>query len=257
MTNCQYYYIILHNCEHCRSVMPRFVRSMEALRRMGMGKHKVESAKKQKRQICDIKGQKFGRLTALEPTEKRQRNSVVWNCLCDCGEFAEVSVSCLKSGGTKSCGCLKKETAARIGAAKRSDISGQRFGRLIALEPTAKRQGTAIVWHCVCDCGNTADISIASLHSGETRSCGCLQKEITSEIGAARKIDLTGQQFGTLTALEATKKRQGSSVVWLCRCECGNLVEYSSRALKSGNLKSCGCAEKAVVNSRSGRLCCT
>jgi len=30
----------------------------------------------------DLTGQKFGRLTAIEMTDKRKNNSVVWKCLC-------------------------------------------------------------------------------------------------------------------------------------------------------------------------------
>lgn len=57
------------------------------------------------------------------------------------------------------------------------DITGQRFGRLIALEPTKKRFFGSIVWFCRCRCGNKREIPSGSLSSGHTRSCGCLQRE--------------------------------------------------------------------------------
>ena len=59
----------------------------------------------------NLRGQTFGRLTAIEPTNKRINNSVVWKCICNCGTEKMVPASLLKSGGTKSCGCLKKETS--------------------------------------------------------------------------------------------------------------------------------------------------
>lgn len=64
----------------------------------------------------DITGQLFGRLTALYPTTKHCGNSIVWICKCLCGT-AEVptSAACLRSGNTKSCGCLQIEAAAEIG----------------------------------------------------------------------------------------------------------------------------------------------
>ncbi|MCK4525947.1 hypothetical protein KAW18_01145 [candidate division WOR-3 bacterium] len=58
----------------------------------------------------DLTGQRFNRLTVIEPTEKRSSKCVVWRCLCDCGNEAFVNSNNLKSGGVKSCGCLSRET---------------------------------------------------------------------------------------------------------------------------------------------------
>lgn len=44
----------------------------------------------------DISGQRFGRLVALYPTEKRVQNSVVWMCQCDCGNQKEISLHRLR-----------------------------------------------------------------------------------------------------------------------------------------------------------------
>ena len=60
------------------------------------------------------------------------------------------------------------------------DLTGQRFGRLVAVCPTEKRSGTSIVWECRCDCGNTTYAAAGSLKSGNTNSCGCLCKESVS-----------------------------------------------------------------------------
>ena len=55
---------------------------------------------------ANITGMKFGLLTALYPTSKRGCNgSVIWVCLCDCGNLTEVSVGNLMRGHTLSCGC--------------------------------------------------------------------------------------------------------------------------------------------------------
>lgn len=60
---------------------------------------------------------------------------------------------------------------------KQKDISGQRFGKLVAEYPTDKRSGSSVKWNCKCDCGNDCEVSSYSLISGNTRSCGCLAKE--------------------------------------------------------------------------------
>ncbi len=57
------------------------------------------------------------------------------------------------------------------------DISGKRFGRLIALKLSEKRSGRKTFWECVCDCGNTKLVRTDSLKCGAAQSCGCLKKE--------------------------------------------------------------------------------
>lgn len=54
-------------------------------------------------------GEKYGRLTAIRPTEQRSAKSVVWECLCDCGNTVNVRSTMLSSGHTSSCGCVKRE----------------------------------------------------------------------------------------------------------------------------------------------------
>ena len=50
------------------------------------------------------------------------------------------------------------------------------------------------------------------------------------------KINLIGQTIGKLTVLEETSKRKNKSVVWKCQCDCGNIVEYSTKELRSDGL---------------------
>lgn len=63
---------------------------------------------------------------------------------------------------------------------KRLDLTGQRFGRLIALEFVG-RQSNDSQWLCICDCGSYTKANLGHLKSGATKSCGCLRKEITAE----------------------------------------------------------------------------
>ena len=54
----------------------------------------------------DLTGQRFGLLTAIEPTEKRHHSYIVWRCVCDCGNEVEVPSSQLLLHHVLSCGCL-------------------------------------------------------------------------------------------------------------------------------------------------------
>jgi len=56
--------------------------------------------------MIDIKGEKFNYLTAITPLYQYRR-CWVWECLCNCGKTTKVSISKLKNGTTKSCGCFK------------------------------------------------------------------------------------------------------------------------------------------------------
>ena len=59
-----------------------------------------------------------------------------------------------------------------------NDLTGQRFGRLVALRPTHRRYSTgAVLWACRCDCRKRVTVPSASLLSGHTRSCGCLCRD--------------------------------------------------------------------------------
>ena len=58
------------------------------------------------------------------------------------------------------------------------ELTGQRFGRLIALKLTKLRSRGSVVWECICDCGNICFVNSNSLRTGHTKSCGCLQREL-------------------------------------------------------------------------------
>ena len=61
-------------------------------------------------------------------------------------------------------------------------------------------------------------------------------------------IDLTGQRFGMLTAIERTEETNGSHKLWICKCDCGKYTKVPINFLKSGHTKSCGCLRKDVIN---------
>lgn len=104
-------------------------------------------------------GQRFDRLVVID--EHKNGKWPMCRCRCDCGNVKEIRRYSLLSGNTTSCGCIR-----------RGDLTGRRFGRLIALE-YAGRQGRKTLWHCRCDCGKEVVVQRSSLISGNTTSCGC------------------------------------------------------------------------------------
>jgi hypothetical protein len=58
----------------------------------------------------DLKGREFGNLKVIKKTGKKDSNgSIIWHCLCKCGNYTDVSADNLKTGRVKSCGCIRKE----------------------------------------------------------------------------------------------------------------------------------------------------
>lgn len=60
------------------------------------------------------------------------------------------------------------------------DITGNRYGRLVVLSYVGQNKYRKSVWLCMCDCGNTIEVNKNALHSGNTTSCGCYNKEVVS-----------------------------------------------------------------------------
>ena len=69
---------------------------------------------------------------------------------------------------------MQKEIAGEIGKRSRIDLTGQRFGKLVALYPIySGNHDVHTKWHCKCDCGNECDIDMGNLRQGFSQSCGC------------------------------------------------------------------------------------
>ena len=117
-----------------------------------------------------------------------------------------------------------------------NNISGNRYGKLTALEFSYMKNSHPF-WECKCDCGNIVEVSTSALRSGNTKSCGCLTSE-----------NLVGMKFGRLTVMDReSPKSKKTKGLWVCKCECGNVIKVNTSALKSGNTTSCGCKRKETL----------
>ena len=124
---------------------------------------------------------------------------------------------------------------------KFKDLTGQRFGKLIVVsraDDYIKPNGNKIIqWRCMCDCGNEVVVRGEYLRSGDTKSCGCLTSE-----------NLVGMKFGRLTVMDReSPKSKKAKGLWVCKCECGNVIKVNTSDLKSGNTTSCGCKRKETL----------
>ena len=58
---------------------------------------------------------------------------------------------------------------------KQLNLTGERFGKLVAIKTIGKNKNGAYLWQCKCDCGNEIIANVGNLKNGHTKSCGCLR----------------------------------------------------------------------------------
>jgi hypothetical protein len=192
--------------------------------------------------VKDLTGEVFGRLKVLEITPERRNRQVVWKCECECGNIAYVVGQALRTGHTKSCGCLNYER-------KDADsLKGQIFGKLTVLERSTFSFNNKAYWTCKCECGRTLDVCGTDLRNKNIDSCENCQDDHHYYFN-----DLTDIRFGLLTAIKSVGRDKSGHHMWECQCDCGGMATVSSIALISGNTSSCGCLRnhsvgEAIIN---------
>jgi len=113
-----------------------------------------------------VEGTRIGRLVCLGAREVVNKCAVyLWRC--DCGGEKRIAAANVASGRARSCGCARFK----------HDLTGQSFGRWCVL---ARAAGGGSAWMCRCACGNTRKVTTVSLTAGNSRSCGCLKRELMS-----------------------------------------------------------------------------
>lgn len=129
---------------------------------------------------------------------------------------------------------------------KINDLTGQRFGKLVAVSDTGQRtKSRSVIWLCRCDCGNEVKLPSSALVSGNTKSCGCLRNgNVRGGIGGCKPVDWSGHRFGMLTAIERVGSNNDRDSLWMMRCDCGNTCIKDISIAVRGELTSCGCKSK-------------
>ena len=121
--------------------------------------------------MIDLTGKKFSLLTVLGISANRVRNVLSWDCICECGNTKVVAGADLRTGDTKSCGCMKWKGI-------KKDITGEKRGSLTAVSSTGvKCSNGDYKWNFICECGNTAILSIGAFNSKKYPCCkSCSRK---------------------------------------------------------------------------------
>ena len=132
-------------------------------------------------------GNRYGRLLVIEQVEERNDGHIQWNCLCDCGNVSIVPGKRLRNGNTQSCGCLQN-----LGIRLKDEI-GNRYGRLVVVRRAPNISGKKARWVCRCDCGNEVETVGQVMRKGDSRSCGCLRREVTGQRAAVHGLTFSSE----------------------------------------------------------------
>lgn len=76
-------------------------------------------------------------------------------------------------------------------------------------------------------------------------SLDCKYKGISKK----RIVDITGKRYGRLEVLYMKTKKDNERTKWICKCDCGKIVEVIYHNLSQGITKSCGCLHSEIVSS--------
>lgn len=188
----------------------------------------------------DLTGQRFGKLTVIAPLSIAKNRYRQWLCQCDCGKKTIADTKELRRVFMPNCGCLVKTPRKSPPLRSQLDLTGRRFGHLTVLDRVQDtgKEKNCIIWRCRCDCGAEKNVRSTNLRQGVITDCGCIR---------SKEHDLTGRRFGRLTAMFATEKRnRKGSVIWHCRCDCGNEIDIASEHLLWSNTYSCGCRRAEI-----------
>lgn len=158
--------------------------------------------------FIDLKGKIFGTTKALEFDKERQD----WKCQCiKCGRIKYYPSKKLREGNL-SCNCSRKQREYKY-----EDISGKRFGYLIAISRNKERNE----WLCKCDCGNECYASLDQLKKGKRTSCGCKSfkkyKDIKNDYRFKKLYDVyTGMYKRCYKEYCPSYKRYGAKGIKMC-----------------------------------------
>lgn len=179
---------------------------------------KITSVNKGKR-FQDLTGRKFSNWTAISFAGRTSKTGAsYWKCKCSCGIERLVATSNLLLKKTLSCGSC--------GAFGRfNNLAGQRFGRLLVIKCVGRNKSGSSIWECKCDCGNVRHVWGVSMKRGNSKSCGCLQRDYAKTC-ATRFLTTHGMTKSTECKIWNSMKQRCSNV------KNSKFVDYGGRGIK-------------------------
>ena len=130
------------------------------------------------------------------------------------------------------------------------DIAGQKFGKLTAIKRCQTRD-MASYWVFQCECGYTGTYERHKVMDGSRTSCDACKKIV--EKPKSRTPDLVGKRYGNLTVMQKAEKSNKAGTQWVCKCDCGAVVNHRGFDLEQGRIKKCGLCRRKVERAKRKR----
>lgn len=196
--------------------------------------------------IIEMTGKRCGQLKVLGFVGTNKQGLALWHCKCDCGKTKVISGHALRVSKTQSCGCLFRK--------RFRDLTGTRIKHWTFLERVGTERHQYPTYRMKCDCGKIVTRRAHGIvYMRQTSSCGCCSYENQIK----KKI---GKRFGRVVIVKYLG-RSKKGFRWLCKCDCGKMVEISSRVLGRSYPENISCGnhlpvaiEKKILGKRFGWL---
>lgn len=187
--------------------------------------------------VINLVGLKFGRLLVKSKNDiKGNRRQVRWNCICDCGVLHTVTGESLRSGKSKSCGCLGKE--ARHVKNKNSDR--EKAMLLLIYSPLKKRHKQKFNNENYIDFDTFKKLSISNCFYCDSEPLNT-QPDIRYETryGKKEKLNITDfvLKYNGIDRIDSSKGYEYNNVVPCCKNCNSAKMELSIKEFKNHIIK--------------------
>lgn len=173
------------------------LREKSAARSIRLQEEKIRPRLGRVKKIRDETGNRYGRLLVIEPRSEN-KYGLCWLCVCDCGAERIAQASILRSGGVRSCGCLKRDISAARAEKYWTEIS-----------PVSKKEKTAQdrrKWRSTKPASHAAGKKRRDKRNRDTlhptyiasviaRHCGCKKSAIPAAAIEAKRLQLSINRF--------------------------------------------------------------
>lgn len=185
----------------------------------------IQAMKKCECQRREILGRQFGDYIVESLDYFNDKKEVVYDCRCAACNTTRIIRKTYLFTKNARCPCS--------GTQGKNEV-GKRYGMLTVISKVEDEKACngGLMFHCLCDCGNTT-IKIGNyLRRGVSTHCGC--KDI---------IDESGNKYGKLLVIRKSENSDNTGRArFECLCDCGKTVEIRGDLLRSGGARSCGCS---------------
>lgn len=140
----------------------------------------------------DLSGQTINQIYFIEPSHQENKGRLLWLARCHCGQLFGARPAHVRDGTQKSCGCSFKISGKKnilIAVAqkvKNADMTGKFIGKIELLYQTGKCSGRQKIYKAKCFCGTIFEVTLGTLRTGRTGSCGCRKREAARQLCLSR-----------------------------------------------------------------------